>query len=76
MITLGLGLQAFGIVLEAIGLGLAFRSFGSAYKRAIREDETYRLQRVGKYRKEGKQFAIQGGLILVGLACQFVGLFV
>jgi hypothetical protein len=76
MITIGLGLQAFGIILEGIGLIMVFRSFGSAEERWEREIKVSEGTPSGDYYEEGKKFSIQIIIICLGLALQFVGLFI
>ncbi len=78
IITIGLGLQAIGIILEGIGLYMAFKSFGPAAERWLKdvEGEKYAFISSYKYAEEARSFTLQMVIIGIGLALQLIGLFV
>ena len=78
--TLGLGLQAIGIILEGIGLILAFRSFGTVKDRWLsdtRKNNYALIESVRReYEKEKRKLSYQLLIIGLGLTLQLLGLFI
>ena len=75
-ITLGIGLQAVGILIEIAGLIFALRSFGSLEERwlhAVQNRSPFPDQYA--LRKEGSDLAKELWIIAFGLALQLIGLF-
>ncbi len=74
--TISQSLQAFGILLEILGLVLAYVKFGSADELWFKkmQPEINALQ--SDPEKEVFDFRVQIFIILIGLTLQLIGLFV
>ncbi len=80
IITPGLGLQAFGIVLEIVGLFYAYRSLGTVMEQwssFIKRGYTALLPDVREeFEEDKRKLTDQIKIIGIGLALQLLGLFV
>jgi hypothetical protein len=76
-ITIGIGLQAIGIIFEGLGLYLAFRALKPDSKEWLSQFRRSRqyFPDQGEIRKERIQLTNQLWLIGGGLALQLIGLF-